>query len=1085
MARGRWFAAGIVGVTVVVVASVVTYLATRDDGGSAPTSSDLAGSVTPVCGFSGELLSRLVANRAKDTESAPLTGFPVGDGGSGTLVGLAATADTVTTIRSLDGGGSRVAVYDGDGTLQRRYDIDVERDTSEAAHWNGRSAVAPDGSIYAIDSYQGRRALVRFDPSGSLQDSFPVPTSDESTGHPLDLQGVTWVDDLSGSPALLVGEGTRTVHAFRTDGTYLGTQDDLRTTVVGAVDGTSVAGLAPAADAVSLLTVTDATTGQVRLQAPTGTGDVALGQSATSRLEGLVSVLPGPSGDGFLLVDPAKGVEWVDSLGVRSGIWLNEQQEWSFAESANAVHVDGGYWFVVTQDGAERIVRVTEDEARDRLAEPVETTAGTLSALAQLGVGIGAVTSQPFNHFDAGRTPAAAIRFEDGWGRLGEDDAASGLEIRYSVSGDPTLADPVVQEQRTVAVAVGGGEASLTLPEARPGAYEVDVSLVDTASNSVLSGTCLRYSVGAEGADLDLGGLAEGADWGGPGPLRGVQLADRLGTGSHRVQLAFGDLVKDPTASPSAAGITWSALPGAGEGADGSVAAAFAGLRAAGEYAAANDVRLIVQVGSGGDAEQAAVTAGTWGGWVGVLVAEFARQAPEITSWSPWNEPNATLSSLTGAQVAERVDIPFARAAHAANADALVLAGNTLGFVTDWWSSAATTSLCSVVDAVAVHPYTGWNRSWEEEGFSESGKGFDELRTALGSDCADLPLWDTESGWWADGASAFWAQGSNVARKLLWYRQEGVAGWTYFFSEGGWGESNLSWSLIQHGSYVKPGGLTSAAVSHLLAGRETPTVETTGVPFSTTMRLAGSAGSDLLASWTSEARLDAVVVTDAPEVTVTDQYGATRTVAVEDGRAQVTLTTGPQFFAVADGRSLSIASPEEYGTDLLKGRPVTASSTHEEADAQIITSGTVNPYRPWRSGQAAGGGVDEHPSVEIPLAEATTIDRIAVASGSITCCEAGLRDYTVSVRTADGSWQTVATQTGQFWERVVVFRIDAVEASAVRIEVPWTTIRGTRMLAVNYTGMAGGLPTPFMGLQTESDYVVAIAAVSAWSARGG
>jgi len=107
-----------------------------------------------------------------------------------------------------------------------------------------------------------------------------------------------------------------------------------------------------------------------------------------------------------------------------------------------------------------------------------------------------------------------------------------------------------------------------------------------------------------------------------------------------------------------------------------------------------------------------------------------------------------------------------------------------------------------------------------------------------------------------------------------------------------------------------------------------------------------------------------------------------------------------------------------------------------------------------------------------------------VATAGIKCCTAGLRSYTVAVRAADGGWRTVATRSGQLWDRVALVEIDPVEITAVRVSVPWTEIRGTRVLDVNYSGVLGGPPTPFMPLVTESDWLVAVSAVRAWGPAG-
>lgn len=237
----------------------------------------------------------------------------------------------------------------------------------------------------------------------------------------------------------------------------------------------------------------------------------------------------------------------------------------------------------------------------------------------------------------------------------------------------------------------------------------------------------------------------------------------------------------------------------------------------------------------------------------------------------------------------------------------------------------------------------------------------------------------------------------------------------------------------------------------------------------------------MLAAWTSEARIPAIVTTDASELVVTDQYGGRDLIAVRGGKVAVELTGAVQFFEVSAGATLSIGPEREFGVDVLRGRPVIASSSSEWADPAVVTSGTANPYRPWRSGRLADGSVDETPAIEVSLAAPTSTDRVAVASGSIVCCETGLRDYKVSIKTIDGQWQEVVNRSGQFWERVALYEFDPVIAVAVRVDVPWTTIRGTRMLSVNYTGHAGGLPPTYMGIQTESDQIVSIAGLSAWA----
>lgn len=1066
----RQLTVGIAGFAVVAVAAtagVAAVMMKNDD--QAPRSavvSDLDPAVS-ICGFPGDRVSAIVADGPAH-EDPPARGapylIPSGDGEHVTDVHITETGPLVEVQR--DDGSRRFLRPDGGEVAE----ADFVRDSPEP-HNNGDVAVAPDGRIFAIDSYQGRRDVAIFDSGGTQVGGFAVPSSRVTEGHPLDLYGVVWVPDLDGKPAVLVGERGTLTHVFREDGTYLGVSDALTGAIVDA-SGNLVTVIEVVDDDTASLRVVDVsseTTVMRVVYAPPSDG-------AGSGTPGLVrprNVVPAPSGDGFLIYEAGQSLTWVDSIGIRRGVWLGTA-EMSPSQVGAIVESGGEYWLTVVVESEETLLQLSSDELAGLLAQPVSYKAQNAQALAQLGVGVGVVSDAALNHTDWGDEQDVRLRFEEGWGELGDAAPAEELEFRYSVRGDPLAAQPISQDERAVEPIVGGGEVQLDLPEPVPGPYELSMRLVDGESGATLAASCFRYSIGAPGADLELGTLADGDDWGGPEPLRGVQLADRLGIGSFRVQLDFGGLIAEPSSPARLDGVNWAALPGAPDEPQ-SADDAFAQIREAADYAERHGVRVIVQVGQNGDAERAAVDAGTWGDWARIIVSQFAESAPGITAWSPWNEPNLSFDS--GADFSERVDIPFADAAHAADPDAEVIAGNTLGFAGDWWADAVTTPLCGRVDALAVHPYTGWNRSWEEEGFADEGGGYRALRQTLGETCAELPLWDTESGWTSDGTLPYWTQGAKVARKLIWNQVNRIAGWTYFFSEGGWGENNLSWSLIQYRSHVKPGALAFATVSQKLAALGHPTPIDSDVPFTHVTEFEKDAGT--IAAWTDEAHLTVVLTGEASSVTVTDQYGATRTVGLIDGRAEVVLTSDVQFFASDDGTPLSLSAPESYGADVLAGAEVSATSSAEDSDPQIITSGTVNPYLPWRSG-TVDGEVDEGPSVTITLDEPTTVDRIAVASGGMECCETALRSYTVSVLTEDGEWRRVASVEDQFWFRVAVLQFDPVTISAVRIEVPWTTMRGTRVLDVNYSGLAGGLPPPFMGVQTASDEVVSIAAVSAW-----
>ncbi|MWB97278.1 hypothetical protein [Agromyces seonyuensis] len=1063
-ARGAIAAVSVISVAVVVgiVVAAASGPPARNADSAAPPATPVDAEWTPVCGFAGNLVNKLVADSPESSPTpAPLetvvADLGIDDGGPSQLL----VSDAGILLRF--DGDDRIVRYGLDGRAEGSFDLDLRSDPDSRPV--PPAALTDDGRLFVLDLWDGRRAVVEYDLGGRRVGGFDVPATEETTDDPWNVIGLALLDDVDGSPALVVNEGEETTSLFRLDGTPLGTRE-------GPIGPFGSGTVSYGAD--GMLRIADEVGGdpvaQFRLGDPPD-GDAEAQQAPYRQYE--VDVVPSPDGVGALLYSADAGIESVDAVGVRRAIWpSSEFPDTLVGDGGMVVHGGDAYLLVRNEDeGIVALARITPERLAAGLAAPVGLTASTEGQLAQLGLGIGPVTDHSEGHFDDGDEPAVAVRFDPGWGEVGDERPGEDYELVVRVTGDPLAAEPIVSEPEVLPAAVGGGDVPVTLPGAEPGPYLVDMALRERGSDEYVSGACLHYTVGAPGVELAMDGLDGEAGWGGAAPLRGVELADRLGIGSHRVQLDFGALVPDPASEPDADAIQWEGLPGAADDEDGGP---FGELVAAARAARDDDVKLIVQVGQNSEAELAAAEAGTWGGWSELIVAGISERTG-IRYWEPWNEPNLAIG---GGDYARGVAAPFQAAAHAADPEAVVIEGNTLGFAGDWWPEAVDAGICDDADVVGVHPYTGWYRSWEEEGFAADGDGYDAFRETLGDGCGELPLWDTETGWTSDGPANYWAQGAMTARKLVWNRLEGIDEWTYFFSEGAWGEAGLSWSLVQAWSYVKPAGLAMAATSALLEDAPAPTQLDTGIPFVYAAEFGGE--RPLTAFWSDDLRTSAVVETGADRLVVIDQYGGRRTVDVVDGRAEVVVTGALQFLDAGDA-DVRLSPTESFGADVLKGLPVQATSTHEGLDPDVITSGTADVDRAWRAGVLADGSIDEAPAVEIALARPTTIDRIAVASPAILCCESGLRDYELSVQTADGGWQVVATQEGQFHDRIALFAIEPIEATAVRLTIPRTLVRDTEILSVNYGSFAGGLPPPFFGLSATSDYFAAVSAISAWA----
>jgi hypothetical protein len=137
---------------------------------------------------------------------------------------------------------------------------------------------------------------------------------------------------------------------------------------------------------------------------------------------------------------------------------------------------------------------------------------------------------------------------------------------------------------------------------------------------------------------------------------------------------------------------------------------------------------------------------------------------------------------------------------------------------------------------------------------------------------------------------------------------------------------------------------------------------------------------------------------------------------------------------------------------------------------------------PWRAATTLPDGApDLSPWIQVDLASPTTIDRVAVESAGIRCCTSGLRDYTVSVQTTDGSWHQVGTRHDLFAERTSIVKFTPVAARAVRVEIPDTTERGVLVPKVNFSGQTAGLHPAWSPVVPETSWPASVVALAAFA----
>ena len=664
-----------------------------------------------------------------------------------------------------------------------------------------------------------------------------------------------------------------------------------------------------------------------------------------------------------------------------------------------------------------------------------------------LGWGAGVTTPATGNYFAPGVAPVVDATFDAWW-----TSQASHLELAYSIENDATMTAETVPPPTVVPLptnATGLADMSLTIPAAdtAPGPYEVQASLIDTSTTppTTVGTTCLPYAVGAGGDNLNFATLPSGSGSGGPADPRGVALNAQLGLSGLRsiTTVNWGSVLPNCNASsPTAATCGPSAMTFAGLGTDPYQAA----------YLAKQDhVAYWIQVSDGTAVPTALVNGGFWQGDVAALVAHYATvptgcgNCAPVTVWEPWNESNNTGWGNGGTYVTSVLK-PFYQAVKSVEpgTTSTVIGGSTLEMVPWWWQQLVTAGGLAWMDVAAIHPYTGSNDSFDEDNNPAQVR---QVQALLGA----KPLWFTEVGWWSDGDYDYLAQADNMASYLVWQKVLGVPVENYFFDEGSWGNDGISFSLIQTSSgddYVKPAALTTMTTSRLLAGRPYVAMPATGIPhtFQADFGATSPGGTDLAAVWSDGLPVTATVTLTSPSgstdpVTVTTEYGNATTVQAASGTTYtLPLSSQVAYLTYPAGDTLTVGPTETYGTDVASAAGGASATASSGTAASAINGNPAGYGLGWTS--ASG---DITPSLTDTFAKTTTIDRIVVDTQSAGSTASSVRNYTLSAD-VNGTWTTVATETGQYRNHVLQFAFSPVAASAIRINVS----------EVNFGGYYGG-----------------------------
>ncbi len=665
-----------------------------------------------------------------------------------------------------------------------------------------------------------------------------------------------------------------------------------------------------------------------------------------------------------------------------------------------------------------------------------------------LGIGAGLSTNAAYNYFSYGTTPQVNLNFNQWWQGVATDYTGSytvsslnqvingqtGTSQSFSIPG--SLSD---YTNSTTAV-------PLTLPPATPGVYAVNVQLLQ--SGTVVGADCLTYTVGAANDSFNPATLPSGAD------TQGIALAAAFGQKLYRSTYNLDACypgVTDPTST------TTLNCP----------SSMISDIQSAATLAAQDGVTYEIQLGTGTTFDQNAVSNGQWQRLVGLMVAEF----PSVTDWECWNEPDNNSFSSAASYVTTALE-PCYNAVKGVSASDNVIGISNDNYSVSNYQSYVSAGALNYLNIVAVHAYTGFNRSFEEQGMiipsiyspSETGS-LQSLQTYLKSVGYSGPIYDTESGFWNNTPSMpynYYDQGDKLVRKMILEQSIGMDWNSNFFNIGGYEVNGAYWELLGGADNVlTPGGLAAINYTANLGGRSFQTWLPTGVPHTYAALFGPSSTSpnDVVAVWSDDYNVSIVPsLSGGGSINVTSEYGVSSSLNYQ---ATLNLSGQVQYLSVPSGQSISIAPYESYAVNYAStaaGASAVASSSY------ACGSTTLNPNKVLSGIDDAEGNnsedcngpiwtaseSDSNPTLTINLSTPETLDRIYISSYSIGSILTGLRNYQVEVGNGSGL-TTVANISNQWYNRNNLISFTPQTVSQI-------VITG---MQINYSGYGNGLPPGF------------------------
>jgi hypothetical protein len=661
------------------------------------------------------------------------------------------------------------------------------------------------------------------------------------------------------------------------------------------------------------------------------------------------------------------------------------------------------------------LVKVTAAEASNIITAP---------QVSHFGLGAGLATTATQNYYASGATPVVNVQFDPWWAT-----SASNYSLKYTIqtiqqvtaSNYNTVVTPTVVPLATIMGAPNNGTLSLALPTANPDLYQVDAHIIDNSGNQV-GGQCLNYSVGASGDSYNPATIAAlgGAN------QQAVAVGSELNQTLMRQQNSFtldDCLLGYSAASPPTTSTPLACPP-----------SVVTDMNAAADMGASSGVKFEFQVAAGSGLDSWLFNNHTNGVWQS-LATKLATTFSHVKYWEALNETQNTYTS-NGATWLDNVAKPFYQGIKAANiAGDVVIGGSDANVQTGFANQVAAADSghgFDFMDAFGVHPYTGNNRSWEEEGMVAQIQKIQAILTSAGH--SGMPIYTTESGFWQNGTNPYATQGNKLIRKLILGNSIGLNNDYYYYNtQTGNDGSGVFWGLIDSQG-IDTGGLASITYKHMVKGLAFDGAVSTSIPHTFAYKYGPTiSGSYVYVVWAQDFNVDATVtLTGGAAMTLTDEYGgptiAPTTLA---SGGTVHLNGSVQYLTAPNANQLTITGSESYGTDYAAqtqgalatdetsstGSPTAPSNcgptNANDAIADTTNIGDVcNGMSAWSSPTA-----DSNPYLDIKLGTAKTIDRVYVAGTGLGSDKPGVRGFTISVSKDNGATYTpVTTVANAFYQ---------------------------------------------------------------------